>query len=95
MADQPHHQAPDRAGQLRGSDWDYATGVVERASPDIKAVLDNQQPDPTLTGQLRAVIDHNEQRQREAEQEAENQRIGDYSSVFLKPDRQQVDIGFY
>src|SRR5262249_38211225 len=61
----------------------------------IKTVLEDRKPSPITAGYVRAVTTFNELRQREADQEAENQRNGDYSPVFLKPDLQQIDIGFY
>src|SRR5262249_28022655 len=81
--------------QLRTSDWDHANGVVDRAGPDVKAVLEGRKPSPITAGYVMGVMAHNECRQREADQEAENQRTGDYAPVFLKPNLQPVDIGFY
>src|SRR5262245_51295556 len=81
--------------QLRNSDWDYSNGVVDRAGPDIKAVLGDRAPCPITKGYIAGIVTNSELRQRETNQEAENQRSGDYAPVFLKPDRQQVDIGFY
>jgi RNA polymerase sigma factor (sigma-70 family) len=81
--------------QMRGRDWDYANGVVDRATPDIKTVLEGRKPSPITAGYVRGVMHHNERRQRESDQEAENRLNGDYAPVFLKPDRQQIDIGFY
>src|SRR5262245_33298368 len=81
--------------QLRGSDWDYANGVVDGATPDIKTVLEGRKPSPETAGYVRAVVTFSELRQREADHEAENRRDGDYASVFLKPDEIPIDLGFY
>jgi hypothetical protein len=81
--------------QLRSRDWDHANGVVDRATPYVKVVLDGRKPSPITEGYIRAVMVHSERLQREADQEAENQRYGDYAPVFLKPGQQQIDIGFY
>jgi DNA-directed RNA polymerase specialized sigma subunit len=81
--------------QLRNNDWDHANRVVDRATPDVKVVLEDRKPSPTTRGYARAIMAWSECRQREADQEAENQRHGDYAPVFLKPDRMQADIEFY
>ena len=63
-------------------DWTY---------PRRRASLNPKQP--RLIGRIRAVVAHNERVQRELDQEAENQRNGDYNSVFLEPrDALQPDI---
>src|SRR5262249_40950290 len=48
-------------------------------------------------GYVRATMAHSERLQRESNQEAENQRNGDFAPVFLKPflKPDQIDIGFY
>lgn len=81
--------------QLRSRDWDHANGVVDRATPNVKVVLEDQKPSPITAGYIRAVMAHSEQLQREADQEAENQRNGDYAPVFLKPNHQSIDVAFY
>jgi DNA-directed RNA polymerase specialized sigma subunit len=80
--------------QLRSRDWDHANGVVDRATPDVKVVLEGQNPSSITNGFIRAVMTHAERQQREADREAENQRSGDYAPVFLKPDQQRIDIQF-
>jgi hypothetical protein len=81
--------------QLQSRDWDHANGVVDRATPDVKVVLEDRKPSPITNGYIRAVIAHSERNQREADQEAENQRYGDYASVFLRPNHQSIDVAFY
>jgi hypothetical protein len=81
--------------QLPGRDWDYANGVVDRATPDIKIVLEGRKPSPITAGYIRGVMALSELRQRESDQEAENQRNGDYAPVFLKPSQMKIDLGFY
>jgi hypothetical protein len=66
--------------------------VVDNATPLIKVVLEGQKPSPITHGYLRAALDYSVRQQREADQEAENQRNGDYAPVFLKPDQQQIDM---
>ena len=78
--------------QLRSRD---ANGVVDRATPDVKVVLDGQKPSSITHGYIRATLAHAERQQREADQEAENQRNGDYAPVFLKPNHQSIDGAFY
>jgi hypothetical protein len=56
-------------------------GVIERLSPDLRVLLEPGRP--RLSGRMRAVIAHSERLQREAEQEAENQKSGDWRPVFL------------
>jgi hypothetical protein len=68
---------------------------VDRATPDVKAVLEDRKPSPITNGYIRAVITHSERQQREANQEAENQRNGNYAPVFSQADEQKIDIGFY
>jgi RNA polymerase sigma factor (sigma-70 family) len=81
--------------QLPGRDWDYANGVVDRATPDIKTVLEGRKPSPITAGYVRGVMHHNERRQRESDQEAENQLSGDFSPAVLRPSQMKIDIGFY
>src|SRR5262249_52489746 len=83
--------------QLRSSDWDHANGVVDRVTPDVKVVLQGRKPSPITAGYVRATMAHSERLQRESNQEAENQRNGDFAPVFLKPflKPDQIDIGFY
>jgi hypothetical protein len=83
--------------QLRSRDWDHANGVVDRATPDVKTVLQDRKPSPTAAAYIRAVMAHGEHLQREADREAENRRHGDYDPVFLEADAQfgQFDIAFY
>jgi DNA-directed RNA polymerase specialized sigma subunit len=92
---QPHRHRIVLGTQLRGRDWDYANGIVDRATPDVKAVLEDRKPSPITNGYIRAVITHSERQQREANQEAENQRNGNYAPVFSQADEQKIDIGFY
>ena len=81
--------------QLRSGEESYARGVMERASPDVKTVLEGREPSPITRGYVRAVADHNERREREAQQEAENRRFGDYDAVILPTSEQKFDIAFY
>jgi DNA-directed RNA polymerase specialized sigma subunit len=81
--------------QLRNSDLDHANGVMDRAIPDVKVVLEDRKPSPITDGYIRAVIDHNERRQRETDQEAENQRHGDYDPVFFEVVPAKFDLAFY
>jgi hypothetical protein len=81
--------------QLPGRDWDYANGVVDRATPDIKTVLEGRKPSPITAGYVRGVVALSELRQRESDQEAENQLSGDFSPVVLRPSQMKIDIGFY
>lgn len=81
--------------QLRNSDWDYANGVMDRATPDVKVVLEGRKPSPITSAYIAALLAHSEQRQRETDQEAENQRNGDWAPVFLTPNQLRLDVGFY
>ena len=81
--------------QLRNSDWDYANGVMDRATPDVKVVLEGRKPSPITSAYIAAILANSEQRQRETDQEAENQRNGDWAPVFLTPNQLRLDIGFY
>ena len=81
--------------QLRNSDWDYANGVMDRATPDVKVVLEDRKPSPITSAYIAAILANSEQRQRETDQEAENQRNGDWAPVFLTPNQLRLDIGFY
>jgi hypothetical protein len=60
--------------------WNSA--FMDRTSADLRILLGDQ---PRLKDRMRAVIAHNERMEREADQEAENRRAGDYSPVFLEP----------
>ena len=80
---------------LRNSEWDYANGVMDRATPDVKVVLEDRKPSPITSAYIAALLAHSEQRQRETDQEAENQRNGDWAPVFLTPNQLRLDIGFY
>lgn len=46
--------------QLRNSDWDHANGVVDRATPDMKVVLEDRKPSPITAGFVRAVMANSE-----------------------------------
>ena len=82
--------------QLIGADPAHSRGVTERASPDLKTLLGIEpQLSSTLIGRMRAVIDHNERRLREADQEAENCQNGDYGPVFFDAADQKADVKFY
>jgi len=81
--------------QLGSNDEVHARGVAERASPDIKIVLDAPADDSVLRARMRAVLDHQERRQREADQEAENQRAGSHAPVFLEPKDMGADVKAY
>jgi hypothetical protein len=99
------HQWIDRGGkrhrlgigvQLNNADLAHAGPVNERTSPDLKAlVADQPESSPILQGRMRAVIDHQVRRQREADQEAENRQNGDYVAVFLEAEDQKADVKFY
>jgi hypothetical protein len=58
-----------------------ARAIIERMSPDLRALLEPNRP--RLPGRMRAIVAHGERCQREAEQEAENQKSGNWNSVFL------------
>jgi hypothetical protein len=92
LLEQDHRHRVVIGTQLRNNDWDHANGVVDNATPLIKVVLEGQKPSPITHGYLRAALDYSVRQQREADQEAENQRNGDYAPVFLKPDQQQIDM---
>jgi len=82
--------------QLNSADLAHAGPVNERTSPDLKAlVADNPEPSPVLQGRMRAVIDHQVRRQREADQEAENRQNGDYGAVLLEAEDQKADVKFH
>jgi DNA-directed RNA polymerase specialized sigma subunit len=82
--------------QLNSADLGHAGPVNERTSPDLKAlVADNPEPSPVLQGRMRAVIDHQVRRQREADQEAENRQNGDYGAVLLEAEDQKADVKFH
>ena len=81
--------------QLNSNEEAYARGVTERASPDIKTILDFPADDSVIRGRMRAVIDHQERRQREAAQEAENQRAGSHAPVFLATKDLGADVRTY
>jgi hypothetical protein len=99
------HQWFDRDGKrhrlgigirLGSADLAHSSPVNERTSPDLKAlVADNPEPTSVLKGRMRAVIDHQVRRQREADQEAENRQSGDYGAVFLETEDQRADVKFY
>ena len=74
---------------------DNALAVQARISADLPRVLDQQPPNPTLLGWIRATIDHLIRRQREAEAEAEKRLAGDYSPTFLEAARNAIDLKFY
>jgi DNA-directed RNA polymerase specialized sigma subunit len=65
--------------RLYGTPEDRLTG---RVAAGLQTILDG--PAPVLAGRMRAVIADDDRRRREAEQEAENQRNGDYAPVFLE-----------
>jgi DNA-directed RNA polymerase specialized sigma subunit len=81
--------------QLNSNEEAHARGVTERASLDIKAVLDFPGDDSVIRGRMRAVIDHQVRRQREADQEAENQRAGSHAPVFLATKDMGADVRTY
>jgi hypothetical protein len=77
--------------------FDYARETLDGLSADLRKLIGVDLGDgrPALIGRMRAVIAHNDRRQREAEQEAENQRNGDYGPVFLEPrDTLRPDVQF-
>jgi len=81
--------------QLNSNEAAHARGVTERASPDIKTVLEFPADDSVIRGRMRAVIDHQERRQREADQEVENQRAGSHAPVFLPTKDMGADVRTY
>jgi hypothetical protein len=90
------HRRVQLGVRLSQVDEGHARGVSDRVGPDIKAVLDHPaRPDPILRGYLRAAFDHNERRQREADQEAENRKLGDHGPVFLEAKDSDPDIKFH
>src|SRR5262245_47799946 len=83
---------PIIAFQLYDRAWDHTLGIADRISRDLRALADLI---ANLPGLARAIVAHNERRQREADQEAENQRSGDYAPVFLEArDTLKPDIQF-
>ena len=79
--------------QLRQSD--NAMEAHKRISADLPQVVKQQPPDPELMGWIRAVVDHDIRRQREADAEAEKRLGGDHSPTFLEATRNAVDVKFY
>jgi len=78
--------------QLFDRAWDHAVGITDRISRDLRRLGDVI---ANVPGLARAIVAHNERRQREADQEAENQRNGDYAPVFLEArDTLKPDIQF-
>jgi hypothetical protein len=73
---------------------DHVLPLWNRASPDARLLSDHRSETSVRYGWLRAVLDHHERRQDEIEQEAENQRGGDYNPVFLgaRPKTGGIDI---
>jgi hypothetical protein len=61
----------------------------------VKVALEGRKPSPITSAYIAAVLAYSEQRQRETDQEAENQRNGDWAPVFLTPNQLRLDIGFY
>ena len=68
---------------------------MDRATPDVKVVLEGRKPSPITSAYIAAILANSEQRQRETDQEAENQRNGDWAPVFLTPHQMKIDVGFY
>jgi hypothetical protein len=81
--------------QLHATDEIHSRGVIERISADLPAVINNQPANSIRLGFWRAMVDMAECRQRETDQEAENQKGGDFSPVFLETRRLHLDIGLY
>jgi hypothetical protein len=79
--------------QLRKSD--NAIEAHNRLSADLPQVVKQQPPDSELMGWIRAVIDHDIRRQREADAEAQKRLNGDHSPTFLEAIRNAVDLKFY
>ena len=78
--------------QLFDRAWDHALGIADRVSRDLRTLADLISRRSSASD---ANVAHNERRQREADQEAENQRRGDYSPVFLEArDTLKPDIQF-
>jgi hypothetical protein len=78
--------------QLYSKEPHYALRIIDRLSVDLRILIGCS---PVLAGRMRAVIAHGERCQREADREAENQRNGDYRSVFLEAhDTLRPDIQF-
>jgi hypothetical protein len=74
--------------RLHSGGESHARGVLERVNPDVRTLLDiHRQSDSKFVGRMRAVLAHQERRQREAEAEAENN-----APVFLEPLSLRVDV---
>ena len=79
--------------QLRQSD--NAIDAHKRISADLPQVVKQQPLDPELMGWIRAVVDHDIRRQREADDEVQKRAAGDHSPTFLEANRNAVDVKFY
>src|SRR5262249_55688596 len=67
--------------QLYDRAWDHALGAADGISRDLRTAVDFL---VDLPGLARAIVAHNERCQREADEETENQRNGDYAPVILE-----------
>jgi hypothetical protein len=88
----------NRLGRDPSPGWDYDRDFQERISRDIRVVTDSHPPGIVtgkMAGQMRAVFEHGERLQREADQEAENQRSGDYKTVIFEPLPTKPDVVAY
>ncbi|HET7165501.1 MAG TPA: hypothetical protein VFI94_10185 [Pseudolabrys sp.] len=81
--------------QLITNSEDHVRGLTEMVSQAMPIVLEGAGPGPKLGGKMKAVLAHMEREQREADQEAENRKSGDYDPVFLEISPVAADIQFY
>jgi hypothetical protein len=58
--------------------------IIDRASPDARILAGMRGDLDVRRAYIRAAFDHQERRQAEINQEAENQKCGDYNPVFLE-----------
>lgn len=83
------------ATQLPSADEAHARGITQGISEDIPHILADHDRDRVRVGFLRAIVDLRKRNQREADQEAENQKAGDWKPVFLEVRPSHIDIAFY
>ena len=83
------------ATRLPSADEGHARGITQGISEDLPHILANQDRDHVRVGFLRAIVDLRKRNQREADQEAENQKNGDWRAVFLEVRPSHIDIAFY
>jgi hypothetical protein len=70
--------------QLASTMADHILPLWERASPDVKFIAERISDPAIRCAYLRALLDHQERRQDEINQEAENEQRGQFGSIFLE-----------